>query len=502
MFAAVHIPQFALQSALRPTPELQQSAVVLVDPAATTPRVIDLTAPATALGATVGLTPTQALARCRELVVRHRSMSQEASTTEAALQIAHGFSPNIENSAPGLITLDLRGLTDATDTGTAPAWAARLRTAIERLSVRARVGIAPNPGVARHAARWTDSEQVVTDASAFIRNLPVAALEPSEHVVMVLQKWGIRTVGELLALGQAELAERFGLEALGLFAAASATATRPLHLHRPAAEFRESFDLEESVESLEPLLFILRRFIDQIAGRLELAGLAAERLTLRLRLESGEILERHLRVPQPTRQADVLFRMLHTHLESVRTASPVSSVSLVAAPTRPEQKQFSLFDAALRDPFQFQETIARLEALLGPGRVGTPVKEDSHHPDAFRMLPPDFDSTPESAGQRPPVLLDPLPLRRLRPPVPAEVNCSATAPTGIPSDLRTSRPIELRCAWANGRLITVSGPWRSSGHWWGKDTWSRDEWDATPAKGPTVRLVHRDGQWTVEGLVD
>lgn len=502
MFAAIYIPQFQLQAALRPAPELHQRAVVLVDPAATTPRVIDLTEAASALGATVGLTPTQALARCRDLVVRHRSLPQELSTTEAALQIAYGFSPNIENSAPGLITLDLRGLADASTPDTAPAWGGRLRAAIERLSVRARVGIGPTPGVARHAARWTDAVQVVTDARAFIGGLPVIALEPSEHVVMILQKWGIGTVGELLALGQAELAERFGLEALGLFAAASATASRPLHLHKPSAEFRESFDLEESVETLEPLLFILRRFVDQIAGRLEIAGLAAERLTLHLRLENGEVLERHLRVPQPTRQADVLFRMLQTHLESVRTASPVSSVSLVTDPTRPEQKQFSLFDAALRDPFQFQETLARLEALLGPGRVGTPVKEDSHRPDAFRMLPPDFDSPTESAGQRPPAVLDPMPLRRLRPPVPAEVDCSATAPTGIPSDPRTSRPVELRCAWTNGRLVTVNGPWRSSGDWWGKDAWSRDEWDATPAKGPTVRLVHRDGQWTVEGLVD
>jgi len=50
---------------------------------------------------------------------------------------------------------------------------------------------------------------------------------------------------------------------------------------------------------------------------------------LGLKLDSGANLERRLRVPEPTRRSDVLFRMLQTHLETLRTDSPTFVVLLI-----------------------------------------------------------------------------------------------------------------------------------------------------------------------------
>jgi hypothetical protein len=119
--------------------------------------------------------------------------------------------------------------------------------------------------------------------------------------------------------------------------------------------------------------------------------------------------------------------MLQTHLETLRTDSPIGSVTLTAEPTAARQKQFSLFEAALRDPHQFQETLARLSALVGADRVGTPVRENSHRSDAFTLAPPDFENAPAMIGQRVAEILRATPVRRLRPAVKAVVEVDEPA---------------------------------------------------------------------------
>jgi len=299
---------------------------------------------------------------------------------------------------------------------------------------------------------------VVTDSTAFIASLPVAALDPSTDVASILEKWGIRTVGQLLALGQDAVMDRLGLEAIALFAAASPNTTRPLNLVRPAEHYEESFDFEHEVETAEPLLFILNRFVNAISQRLELGGLAAEVLTLHLRLESGEVLERRLRVPQPTRRADILFRMLETHLETLRTESPILGVALKAEPTQPEQKQFSLFEAALRDPHQFQETLARLSALVGADRVGTPVRENSHRPDAFKLVPPDFENAPTVLRQRVAEILRQTPLRRLRPGVKVKVETSSRDQTPNSKEIPRAKLHGGSAAVRSTNIVELLGP--------------------------------------------
>jgi len=366
MFAVIYLPDFALQAALRHDPDLWNQPVVLVDPSASTPRVLAATPPARLAGVLEGMSPPQTLACCREARFRHRSLAQESATTDAVLQVASGFSSNLESTSLGLITVELRGLVELNDSQRLPAWASCLQGSVSALGLRVQIGVGATPNLARHAALWSGGLPVVGDAAEFIASLRVAALEPTPHVADILQHWGIRTVGDFLALGQAELSDRLGLEALELFTAASATALRPLHLIRPAERFEESWDFEHEDETMELLLFLLRRFVDSFGQRLEALGLAAEYLRLPLRLESGATLDQCLRLPEPSRQPDALFRTLQTHLESIRTETPVVGLALSAEPTRPRQRQFSLFEAAVRDPHQFQETLGRLSALVGP----------------------------------------------------------------------------------------------------------------------------------------
>jgi protein ImuB len=444
MFAVVHAPAFGLQAVVRHEPGMAARPLALVDPALANPRVVSLNAVARANGVEEGLTAPQAMARCAGVVVRHRSVAAEDASRDALLQGAHAFSPGIEWTADGCVTLDMRGLSDPGPEPSGEAltgWGRRLALAMQGLGFAVRVGIAPTPGVARHAASAegaaVDPVVVITpgEAAGFVASLPVATLDPSPHAAHRLEQWGVRSVGDLLRLGQADLAERLGLEAFALWAAASHSTVRPLRHERLPEAFAEEAPLDPPVETLEPVLFLLRRFADSLSQRLEGAGRAAGELCLRLRLESGDALDQRLRLPQPTHRAEVLFRMLATHLEGLRTPAAVSGLRLHAEPARPHQHQFGLFDCALRDPHQFQETLARLAALVGPERVGSPVRIDGHRPDQFRVVPPDFESAVSNVGRRTPELLRPVPVRRLRPAQPATVEYQPMRRAGAsPSD--------------------------------------------------------------------
>ena len=77
-----------------------------------------------------------------------------------------------------------------------------------------------------------------------------------------------------------ELSARLGPEAVQLWQRANGTSTRLLKLVQPAESFAESFEFENEIETIEPLLFMLRRFLEQISLRLGALYFVARELTL------------------------------------------------------------------------------------------------------------------------------------------------------------------------------------------------------------------------------
>src|ERR1051326_3809049 len=209
----------------------------------------------------------------------------------------------------------------------------------------------------------------------------------AQEIFEILHKWGIHTLGQLAALDKEQLGARLGPEAVRMWERAAGRSNRLLKLVRPPESFEESFEFEHEIETAEPLLFMLRRFLEQLALRLSAIYLVARELTLRITFSNKQNYERVFKIPQPTNDVDLLFRMLQTHLENFKSEQPIVAVALVAEPIRPVSQQFGLFETALRNPHQLYETLARLNALLGVERVGTPVLEETHRPDAFRLEP-------------------------------------------------------------------------------------------------------------------
>ena len=356
-----------------------------------------------------------------------------------------------------------------------------------------------------------------------------------QQILAILHKWGIHTLGQLAALNKEELGARLGPEAVRMWERANGQSNRLLKLVRPPEAFEESFEFEQEIETAEPLLFMLRRFLEQLSLRLSAIYLVAKELTLRITFANPPAVrrdgfaaankqryERVFKIPQPTKDVDLLFRLLHTHLENFKSEHAITAVSLDAQPTKPSKQQFGLFETTLRNPNQLSETLARLSALLGADRVGTPVLEQTHRPDAFRIEPFAWESS--STGFEP-VRLGGVPacdttgrqdacpphshdgcaplsaaLRRFRPAAPASVFIS----DNVPAHFQSKK--------IGGKLVDQRGPYLASGNWWDEKIWSRNEWDLQLENNVLVRCHQsppslRSGvagveKWEVDGIYD
>ena len=331
-----------------------------------------------------------------------------------------------------------------------------------------------------------------------------------QQVFAVLHKWGIHTLGQLARLDKEQLGARLGPEAIRMWERANGQSNRLLQLVRPPESFEESFEFEHEIDTAEPLLFMLRRFLEQLAVRLGALYLVAKELTLQITFGNKQTYERVFKIPQPTNEVDLLFRMLQTHLENFRSEHPIVAVALNAQPSKPAKEQFGLFETTLRNPHQLSETLARLTGLLGADRVGTPVLEQTHRPDAFRMEPFTWGSNEHpSASPSPPheekgsplpegegrvrallATLQRVALRRFRP--------AASASFFLSENI----PVHVRSADLNGKIINQRGPYLISGNWWDEKSWARNEWDVQLENGGLIRAHHDQSVWKIDGIYD
>ena len=330
-----------------------------------------------------------------------------------------------------------------------------------------------------------------------------SAARTVQDILTILHKWGIHTLGQLAVLDKEQLGARLGPEAVRMWERANGQSDRPLKLVRPSESFQESFEFENEIETAEPLLFMLRRFLEQLALRLSGIYLVAKELTLRIIFRNKQQYERCFKIPQPTNDVDLLFRMLQMHLENFKSEHPIIAISLQAQPIKPNSQQFGLFETILRNPNQLSETLVRLTALLGVDRVGTPVVEETHKPDTFHMESFEWSltfitgnggrssATPglhtEARTSSPLHLLRPA-LRRFRPAVLASIS------------LLENRHIQS--ANISGKIAEQRGPYLASGNWWDQTVWTRAEWDLQLANGVLVRC-HQSGEiWAIDGVYD
>lgn len=461
-----------------------------------------------------------------------------SNQTDAMLAIARDFSPRIERHGPACVVLDVSGLGrllgDAHAIGAeleraaSPELVARVSGARRRSADHGiRIAVAPTQTAARLLSMVRPGLTVaIDDVAQSLADLPMASLcalvaeaecssgadrsrgsrgstGSKAHAPMfeVLQRWGLTTVGELAALPAIELSERVGQHGLALQRLARGIDPASLVPDPDVPRFVQSLELEWPIDAMEPLSFVFARLLEPLSASLERADRGAAAIRLDLRLVDRTVHARVLQLPAAMRDARVLRTLLILDLESHLPAAAVDVVSIEVDPAPARIVQFSLLERPLPLPETLVTLTARLGALVGDTRCGSPVLLDTHRPDTFEMrrFAPGgrVAPLPVGSGFHVPAGSGAILLRRFRPPVAIRVAVERGAPVHVAIDRR---------GMPGGRVDERAGPWRTSGSWWeaGSRPWDRDEWEVALSDGAICR-VFRDraaGRWFLEGVLD
>jgi protein ImuB len=561
-FACIFVPNFPVAAVFRAEPELRARAVAIFEGNPPLEKVFAVNDNAGRAGIAPGMTKAQA-ELCSELTLHPRSSLQESAAHAALLDCAQSFSPCVEDAAADTAILDLAGMESLF--GTLPEIAHDLFRCAADLGLDVNVAVASNPDAAVVAARGFPGVTVIPSGkeAECLGSLPIHVLfaeglgyqqkegnekkdkarkseqkKEANRLLETLERWGVRNLRALAALPEVALSERLGQEGLRWQELARGAVSCTLVPVEALAVFEEAVELEYPIVLLEPLAFLLNRLLEQICARLAVRALNTQELRLTLELQnltgvdpesdtfgissesdaeqsaaksqspvqhfiSGRQRKfcRTLRLPLPMLDPKLFLKLLQLDLNAHPPGAPIVKIHLVAEPARPRSAQGGLFLPPSPEPEKLELTLARIAGLVGESRVGSLELLDTHRAEGFRMrrfvpgaVQEKTRKTSDSAEEKSAVAA----LRMFRPPLRAAV----TLENGELAHVICAKKKEVQ-----GSVLWKAGPWRSSGDWWEREAWARDEWDIALHNADGVvlyRLVHDllGGSWFVEGTYD
>ncbi|HSZ62249.1 MAG TPA: hypothetical protein VK828_10655 [Terriglobales bacterium] len=549
MFACIFIPDFSVQAIIRFEPELRVRPVAVLGGRPPLEKVVAFNEKARQSGVEIGATKSQ-LEAWENLVLRARSESQETSAHAALLDCAQSFSPEVEDTSPGTVLLNLAGLDPLL--GPLPKLAHDLAQRISQMGLEANIAAAANPDAALLAARGFPGVNLIPQGreAEQLGDLPVDVLldsfssgfssdvEEAARLAETLDRWGIRKLRALAALPEVPVSERLGQQGIRLQQLARGAALRNLCVLEPQLNFAESVELECPIVLLEPLAFLLNRMLEQVCARLRARALAAQELHLEMDLateqpndctsffetptrsltgKSTRKFTRTLCLPTPILDAKVFLKLLQLDLQAHPPGAPIVKIHLSAQPARPRTLQSGLFQPVFPEPEKLELTLARIAGIVGEGRVGSVELLDTHREGAFAMrhFAPALESRtkvkPPGNRKKDQNNKQDMAMRESdnayelaeglaeNKKINAEEQMGAVIalrlfrpPLAVSVTLRAAKPVRLRCFEREniaGEIIWTAGPWRSSGDWSEQEGWSREEWDiAVPSDNEQLVL--------------
>jgi protein ImuB len=485
-------------------------------------RVVACSAAARAEGVRRGLRKREAQGRCPDLTVVAADPERDARAFEAVAAAVEVMTPRVEVVRPGVLAFGARGPSRYFG-GDEPA-AALAREHASRVARDVSIGVADGMFAALLAARQQHGGITIVapgTSAAFLAPMPVGAFEQARpepetsELCDLLRRLGLRTIGDVAALPQARMVERFGPLGTLVSRLARGLEERPPSPREVPLDLVVSAELDPPIDRVETAAFVARTAAAELADKLDRRGLTCTRLGIEVVTEHDETLSRlwrHEGGLGPVAIADRVRWQLDGWLNAPdwgsRPTGGIVLLRLVPDQVVPDDgRQLGFWGGAKEADERAARGIARLQGLLGPDAVTVPERRGGRGPGERVALVPAHGvrlgtaSSREDADRPWPGHL-PAPSPALVPgePRPVDLLDADGEPVRVSGrGLLVGEP--ATCGGAD--VVGWAGPWPCEERWWDPDAARRRaRLQVVVAPGVAHLLVRERGRWVIEATYD
>jgi protein ImuB len=453
---------------------------------------------AEAAGVYIGARVVDMRAICPALHLDHADVDSDARALERLMLWSRRWAPWTARDGADGIVMDITGCAHLF--GGEDAMLLQIEDRLAGLGLNSASAIAPTHGAAWGMARFgavravCPPDQLETQISV----LPVRALRITDDTTLLLNRLGLKTIGDLIAVPRVPLARRF--------ARAPLVENPLMRLDQMVGKLAEPLDAPD-----DPPRFITHarlpepvqdptEWIPQLAqdlcADLEAAGFGARRITLTVYRTDGDVSSVTVATSQPSRDATHLAKLFDGKLDRIDPGYGFDLITLAAPFVEQMGKLQHRLDRRATDGSELAQTIDRLTARFGPRGVLRPAPLERHIPERSEQWRPAMAGTPDPAATHPR-----RPIRLLE--HPEEIRVLYAVPEGPPAQFVWRRQVH--------RVGRFDGPERIAPEWWADKpgTRLRDYYKVEDQHG--LRLwIYREGvlgdlrgaepRWFLHGL--
>lgn len=451
---AIFLPRLSTDRLIRSGRAPEDKPVAVYAKEANAFAVTGVNAGAAAVGVRRGMALADARAIHPSLIAIAAEPEEDAHALDAIAAWCERFTPVAVLDPPDGVFLDIAGCEHLF--GGAQALCTDIVSRLHAQGFGARIALGETLGAAWALARYGGASQQE------IAPLPVEALRLDEAAASLLQRLGLKTIGQAAAAPRSAFAARAGERALLRLDQAYGRAPEPFSPRRPAPPIFSLRRFLEPIFTADAVLIATESLCQDVAAQLDQRGAGARRCALHLFGVDGRDRMIEIGASQPERSAKALLRLFR---EKVNRAAETMDAEFGIEAARLDVVQMERMGDATpvltgEDAPANAAAIAALldvlSARLGSKQVLRPRLNGAHDPmkaGGWRRA-----SAPQPhphASLAPPDGVPRRPLSLFARPCP--IDAIATVPDGPPIRFRWRRVLR--------EIVRAEGPERIEGDW-------------------------------------